>query len=83
MATTAYPLTHDRDYPRQKEGSVNCAVYVMHFIEHILQGEKLYLPQNDVPYLRLNYVAHILMEGVTHGGDKLENSKNVEAIGDP
>lgn len=50
-------------------------MYVMIFIKQILQGEKLWLPQNEVPYLQLKYIVHILIEGITHGIHKGESSK--------
>lgn len=42
-------------------------MYVMRFIEQLFDDEKLRLPQTNVPYLRLKYVACILMEGSTAG----------------
>ena len=65
--TIKYPLVHDTETPRQKKESVDCAVYVMRFIEQLLWGEKLRLPQTDVPYLRLKYVSRILKEGRAAG----------------
>lgn len=83
MATTVYPLNLDRDYPMQKENIIDFNVYVMRFIKQILHGEKLRLPQNDVPYLRLKYIAHILTDSIAHSGDKPETSMKDELIGDP
>ncbi|XP_039135787.1 uncharacterized protein LOC120273222 [Dioscorea cayenensis subsp. rotundata] len=67
-STTAnYPIVHDTNTPRQKRRSVDCAVYIIRFIEQLLDGEKLRVPQADVPYLRLKYVTGILKEGSAAG----------------
>ena len=66
-ATLSYPLIEDEDTPRQKADTVDCAVYVMRYIEQILDNQKLRIPHTDVPYLRLKYVATILKEGSAAG----------------
>ncbi len=65
--TLYYPLIHDNRTPRPRRGTVDCAVYVMRFVELILVGEKLRVPQKYVPYFRLKYVARILVEGRRSG----------------
>ncbi len=65
--TASYPLVHDRDAPRQRSGSIDCSVYLMRFMEQLLDGEKLRVPEKDVPYLRLKYAARILLDGSATG----------------
>ena len=66
-ATLSYPLVRDDATPKQKRETVDCVVYVMRFIEQLLNGEKLRLPHADVPFWRLKYVTRILKEGCAAG----------------
>lgn len=68
QARKSTPLNHERNYLLQKVGSVDCLVYVMCFIEQILDAKKLCLPQTDVPHMRLHSAARILMDGISQRG---------------
>lgn len=75
IATEKYPLIHECNCRRQKKGSIDCPIYVMPFIELILNGKKLCLPQNDVLHMRLHFTACILMAGIARGGQSFTNPK--------
>lgn len=70
-----YPFIHEHNCSRQKLGSVDCLVYVMSFIEQILQGEKLHFLWTDVIHMRLHFTASIFMDGITRGGRTFDEGK--------
>lgn len=39
--TNSYLLTHMCEYPKQRVGSVDCSIYLLQFMEHLLKGEEL------------------------------------------
>jgi len=44
--------------------SLDYSVYLMRFMEQVLNDEELYLSQSDVPHVRLEYVARIVEDGI-------------------
>uniref|UniRef100_UPI0035D04FAD hypothetical protein n=1 Tax=Bartonella sp. MR168JLCBS TaxID=3243556 RepID=UPI0035D04FAD len=46
---------------------IDCSVYLMRFMEQLLDGEKLRVAEKEVGYLRLKYAARILLDGSAAG----------------
>lgn len=61
---SSYSLTHVRNWSQQKDG-VSRSIYLMRFMEQILNREELYLHVTDVPFLRLQYMERILVDGIS------------------
>lgn len=76
--TNSCSLVHACDCPLQKVGSFDYSIYVMRFMEQILQGEKLHLLVSDKPFLRLEYATRILEDGIVYSLVVKEDTAHVE-----